>query len=190
MRLERAVLAAAFLVNLSFPGGVVACSCTWGGPFSKVALPKAVIILGEVLSYHKNSMDVQVIEVIKGTEDRTTIKIWGDNGALCRPYVTHFPIGTTWLLAISALPTKTVGEQLRFSSEEGFISSSDNKEYAISVCGEFWLKVRHEEAIGRITVDHHSKLMERVPLKEIIAWLRSNGTAFNLSATPVQVSEQ
>jgi hypothetical protein len=104
--------------------------------------------------------------------------------------VTHFPIGTTWLLAISALPTKTVGEQLKSGSEEGFISSSGNKEYTISVCGEFWLKVSHEEAVGRITVDHHSKLMERAPLKDIITWLRSNGTAFNLSATPVPVSEQ
>jgi len=190
VRFGRAVLGMALLVNLTLPSGAVACRCLWGGPFSKVALHKEVIILGELLSYYKNSMDVQVIEVIKGTEDRKTIRIWGDNGALCRPYVSGFPTGTTWLFAVSALPTKTVGEQLRFSSEEGFISSSDNKEYAISICGEFWLKVRHEEAIGRITVDHHSKLMERVPLKEIIAWLRSNGTAFNLSATPVQVSEQ
>lgn len=190
MRLERAVLAVVFLMTLSFPSGAVACSCTWGGPFSKVALHKAVIILGQVLSYHKNSMDVRVIEVIKGTEDRTTIRIWGDNGALCRPYVTHFPIGTTWLLAISALPTKTVDEQLKSGSEGGFISSSGNKEYAISVCGEFWLKISHEEVVGRITVDHHSKLMERVPLKEIIAWLRSSGTAFRLSTTPVAVPNQ
>jgi len=190
MRLERAVLVVTLLVNLSFPSGAVACSCVWGGPFSKVALHKAVIILGEVLSYHKNSMDVQVIEVIKGTEDRKTIRIWGDDGALCRPYVSLFPIGTTWLFAISALPTKTVGEQLRLSSEEGFISSSGNKEYAISVCGEFWLKVRHEEAVGRITVDHQSKLMERVPLKDIITWLRSNGTAFRLSTTPVAAPNQ
>ena len=180
----------ALLVNLTLPTGAVACSCLWGGPFSKVALHKEVIILGEVLSYHKNSMEVRVIEVIKGTEDRTTIRIWGDNGALCRPYVTHFPIGTTWLLAISALPTKTVGEQLRFSSEEGFISSSDNKEYAISVCGEFWLRVRHEEAVGRITVDHQSKLMERVSLKEIIAWFWSNETVFRLFTTPVAVPNQ
>jgi hypothetical protein len=149
-----------------------------------------VIILGEVLSYHKNSMDVQVIEVIKGTEDRKTIRIWGDNGALCRPYVTYFPIGTTWVLAISALPTKTVGEQLKLGAEEGFISSPGNKEYAISVCGEFWLKVRHEEAVGRITVDHQSKLLERVLLKEIIAWLRSNGTALRLSTTPMPVPNQ
>ena len=190
MRLERVVLAVALLVNLSFPSGAVACSCLWNGPFSKVALHKEVIILGEVLSYHKNSMDVQVIEVIKGTEDRKTIRIWGDNGALCRPYVTHFPIGTTWLLAISALPTKTVGEQLQSGSEEGFISSPANKEYAISVCGEFWLKVRREEAVGRITVDHQSTLMERVPLKDIITWLRSNGTAFKLSTTPVAVPNQ
>ena len=104
--------------------------------------------------------------------------------------MTHFPIGTTWLLAISALPTKTVGEQLKSGSEEGFISSPANKEYTISVCGDFWLKVRREEAVGRITVDLHSKLMERVPLKDIITWLRSNGTAFGLSTTLAPVDNQ
>jgi hypothetical protein len=88
------------------------------------------------------------------------------------------------------LTTKTVGEQLKSGSEEGFISSSGNKEYAISVCGDFWLKVRHEEAVGRITVDLQSKLMERVPLKDIITWLRSNGTAFRLSTTLVAVHNQ
>ena len=79
---------------------------------------------------------------------------------------------------------------MQSGSEEGFISSSGNKEYAISVCGEFWLKVSHEEAVGKITIDHQSKLMERIPLKEIIAWLRSNGTAFRLSTTPVPVPNQ
>ena len=180
----------ALLVNLTLPNGAAACSCLWGGPFSKVALGKEAIILGEIVSYYKNSMEVQVIDVIKGAEDRNTIRIWGDNGALCRPYVSGFPIGTTWVLALSPLPVKTIGEQLKLGSEEGFISSPGNKEYAISVCGDFWLKVRHEEAVGRITVDHHSKLMERVPLKEIIAWLRSGGTAFGLSTSPVPASEQ
>ena len=184
------MLGAALLVTPALPNGAAACSCLWGGPFSKVALHKEVIVLGEVVSYYKNSMDVQVIEVIKGKEKRGTIRIWGDNGALCRPYVSLFPIGTTWLLALSALPTKTVGEQLKLGSEEGFISSPDNKEYDISVCGEFWLKVRREEAVGRITVNHDSKLVERVPLKDIVAWLRSNGTAFRLSTIPVAVPNQ
>lgn len=179
----------ALLVNLSFPSGVAACTCLWNGPFSKVALHKEVIILGEVLSHYKNSMDVQLIEVIRGRERRNTIRIWGDNGALCRLYVTLFPIGTTWLFAGSALPTKTVGEQLKLTSEEGFLSSPDDKEHAISVCGEFWLKVRHDEAVGRITIDHHSKLMERVAVKEIIAWLRSNAMVSTLPPTPVPVSD-
>jgi hypothetical protein len=183
------VLAVASLITLALPNGAAACSCVWGGPFSKVALHKEVIVLGEVSSYYKNSMDVQVIEVIKGKEKRGTIRIWGDNGALCRPYVSLFPIGTTWLLALSALPAKTVGEQLRLGSEEGFISSPDNKEYALSVCGEFWLKVRRQEAVGRITVDHDSRMMERVPLNDIVAWLRSGGTTLTLSPTPIPISD-
>lgn len=189
MRSAGMVLGVALLVSLIPPSGAVACSCLWNGPFSKVALHKEVIILGDVVSYYKNSMEVEIVEVIKGIERRNRIRIWGDNGALCRPYVGLFPIGTTWLFAVSALQTKTVGEQLKAGSEEGFISSPGNQEYAISVCGDFWLKVRHEEAVGRITVDHDSKLIERVPLKDMITWLRSNGMAFKLSTIPAPVSD-
>jgi len=68
---------------------------------------------------------------------------------------------------------------------EGFSSRPGNREYAISVCGDFWLEVRGERAVGRITVDHDSNVLEWVPLSEMLAWLRSNGKAFTLSPTPL-----
>lgn len=183
MRGGRIVLGAVLLANLSLPSLASACSCTWGGPFSRVALGKELIVLGEVLDHYKNSMEVKVIEVIKGTEERRTFRIWGDNGALCRPYVSSFPIGTRWLLAIFALPEKT-GEQPA-AYREGFSSRPGKREYAISVCGDFWLEVRGERAVGRVTVDHHSNVLEWVRLSDILAWLRSSGKAFKLSPTPI-----
>ena len=183
MRVGRTVSVVVLLANLSLPGLAFACSCTWGGPFSRVALGKELSVLGEVLDHYKNSMDVKVIEVIKGKEERRTIRIWGDNGALCRPYVSGFPIGTRWLLAVFPLPEKT-GEQPA-AYREGFSSRPGNREYAISVCGDFWLEVRGERAVGRITVDHNSNVLEWVPLSEMLAWLRLSGKAFTLSPTPL-----
>ncbi|HZY30211.1 MAG TPA: hypothetical protein VFF86_01080 [Candidatus Methylomirabilis sp.] len=158
-RLVRTVAVLVLLAIPGLPNLAFACSCVWAGPFSKVALGKELIVLGEVLSHYKNSMEFQILDVVQGTEERRTIRIWGDNGALCRPYVAHFPIGTRWLLAVFPLPEKT-GETR--PPWQGFASPPGRREYAISVCGDFWLEVRGETAIGRITVNDYSNFLEWV----------------------------
>jgi len=186
-RLVRTVAVLVLLAILGLPKSALACSCMWAGPYAKVALGKELIVLGEVMDHYKNSMEVQIIEVVKGTEERKTIRIWGDNGALCRPYVAHFPIGTRWLLAVFPLPEKT-GETR--PSWQGFASPPGRREYTISVCGDFWLEVRGETAIGRITVNDYSNFLEWVPLGDMLAWLRSNGKSPMLSPTSLSTSSR
>ena len=152
-----AVVAAVLVVLLEAPGVAVACSCTWGGPFTKVALGSDLIVLAEVRSYHRHSMAVTIVEVLEGTGTRQVLRVWGDNGALCRPYVTAFPRGSRWILALRAL------------REPG------GQEYVISICGDFWLEVRGDQAVGRITVAEHGRPLETVPLSDMLAWIRSGG---------------
>jgi len=137
------------------------------------------------LSHYKNSMDVRVIEVLKGTEEGKTIRIWGDTGALCRPYVSHFPVGTTWFFAVQ----KTTGEQAS-SLWERLFPSAHKSDFAISICGDFWLEVRDGRAVGRVTVEHYSNFLEWVPLSEMLTWLRSGGTSSTLSPTPLSTSSR
>jgi hypothetical protein len=177
------------LAVLAIPNLAMACSCVWAGPFAKVAPGRELVVYGEVLDYYGHSMEVKVLEVLKGKEERSTIRIWGDNGALCRPYVTSFPIGTRWLFAVSPL-RETLADKQPASFWEGFFSRAGRKEYAISVCGDFWLAVRGEMAVGRITIEHHSQSQEWVPLKDIVVWIRSNGQAVKLSPTPLSPSDR
>ena len=186
MRFGRLALVTILLAILSPPQWAFACSCMWAGTFSRVAFGKELIVLGEVMDHYKNSMEVKVVEVIRGTEERKTIRIWGDNGALCRPYVSGFPIGTRWLFAAFPLPEPRVGDG-GSSFSEGFHSRPGNRQYAISVCGDFWLEVRGERTVGRITVNDYSNFLEWVPLKDMLAWLRSNGKSPTLSPTPLSV---
>lgn len=145
----------ALLVTLLAPGVALACSCMWNGPFTKVALGTDLVVLAEVRSYHRHSMDVAVVEVLKGGEDRREIRVWGDSGALCRPYVTAFPRGTRWIFALKREP--------------------GTRDYIISVCGEYWLEVRGDQAVGRITVAEHGGIKESAPLVDMLAWIRSGG---------------
>jgi hypothetical protein len=145
----------ALLVTLLAPGVALACSCMWSGPFTKVAPGTDLVVLAEVRSYYRHGMDVGVIDVLKGGEDRSVIRVWGDTDALCRPYVTAFPRGTRWIFALKREP--------------------GTRDYIISVCGEYWLEVRGDQAVGRIKVAEHGGIKESAPLADVLAWIRSGG---------------
>ncbi len=66
------------------------------------------------------------------------IEIWGDSGMMCWPYISEFPEGTTWILALSH------GDEQWGHREE---SKTD---YAISVCGEYSLRLKKNSVIGLI----------------------------------------
>jgi hypothetical protein len=141
-----------------------------------------VVVLGRVVDHRGNSMGVRVIEGIKGNAGGRTIRVWGDNGALCRPYVSSFPVGSTWILAVS--PT---------ASPEGawwtrFLTGRRERAYAISICGDFWLEVRGDRAVGRITAGTPSGRLEWVPLKDMLSWIRASGTGPGLFPTPLSRS--
>jgi hypothetical protein len=145
------------LAALAAPGAALACRCIWAGPFTKVALATDLVVLADVRSYERHGMDVAVIEVLKGEEVRRTIRVWGDDGALCRPYVATFPRGTRWILALE---------------RERETGSSD---YAISGCGAFWLSVRSDQAVGRVSAVERGAPVESIPLASMLAWIRSGG---------------
>ena len=144
---------------LAAPGAALACRCLWAGPFTKVALGTDLVVLAEVRSYDRNSMEVVVIEVLKGEEERRALRIWGDNGALCRPYVTLFPRGTRWIFAL---------ERER---------KPGSRDYMISGCGAFWLEVRGNQATGSVTAAARDGSSESVALPQMLAWIRSGGAS-------------
>ena len=79
--------------------------------------------------------------------------------------MTAFPRGTRWIFALKRLGEPTA------------------RDYAISVCGEYWLEVRGDQAVGRITVAEHGGIKESAPLVDMLAWIRSGG-ATSLAPLP------
>jgi hypothetical protein len=133
-----------FSILLS-PLPTYACSCVDNGSsFVQKAKRAKLVIRGKVTKYHWHkddrehngtplAMTVGVKEVYRGATKLSNIVVWGDNGILCRPYVTQFPIGTEWVLALS---------------EDSWTSKG---ELAVSVCGEYWLSVKGNNVMGRVT---------------------------------------
>jgi hypothetical protein len=140
---RRIAVAAILAIGLGpFAGGPAkACSCMWGGPFLTVAPHAQIIVRVRIRDYHEHgrgpaplAMDVAVLEQLKGPEVARDIRIWGDNGALCRPYVSQFPRGTEWILAIHPPRHERPGAA----------------DYVIPGCGAYWLQVHGDRVKGQI----------------------------------------
>jgi hypothetical protein len=148
-----AAVAAVCFIALSC-GSAWACDCAWGGPFFKVAHNAVAVVRAVVSVYHGESpvgptdMDVQIIEVLSGEAAPSPMRVWGSNGAMCRPYTKQFPLGTEWILAFNgpgSKPGMTPG-------------------YGLSNCGTYWLKVENGEGVGNLDDETKMDAVQRMPL--------------------------
>lgn len=115
--LIRSVLIILFIFFYS--SDVFACSCAfaWNDSFSRTIKNSEFVALVKIISFDKYldqdilghhgkmpySMTVEIIKKYKGKEQRKKIKILGDNGMLCRPYLSSFKINSYYLVSPNAL---------------------------------------------------------------------------------------
>jgi hypothetical protein len=154
-----------------------ACECVWAGPFLSVQSDAPILIRAKVLSYHGNgkysklplAMDVELHEVLRGdVPEGTSLRIWGDDGHLCRPYVTRFPIGSEWILALNGP-----------GSKPGMSPGP-----SISACGEYWLEVKGEMAAGNIDGPAPDSPKQERRLAELRSLLVASPAGSRKSAAP------
>ncbi|MEO0470602.1 MAG: hypothetical protein AAF206_13335, partial [Bacteroidota bacterium] len=85
---------------------------------------------------------VEILTIFKGTETRKNIRIWGDNGFLCRPSIRRFGLQQTYVLSLF------YGED----GTKGIVHPQESAtDYYLSICGEHWLKAdpNRDLATGR-----------------------------------------
>ena len=131
-----------FIFILMLSHKAFACDCESLGAFLKVASETEFVALVKVTRYltfkdidgkrTPMSMEVEIIDIYKGKETRKTIIVWGDNGALCRPYLSRFNQGQYYVIAFYKCKTD---------------------DYFISNCGDYWLNadIKKQIAIGSVT---------------------------------------
>ena len=141
-----------------------ACSCAWAGSFLTVAPRAPLVVRARVLSYHGEraglplAMDLAVVAVLRGELKEERIRVWGDNGMLCRPPVTTFPIGSEWLLALDGPGSKP----------------GMTPDHSISACGRYWLELRDTATVrGNIADDVDMDAVEEMALGELVSRLEA-----------------
>ena len=114
-----------------------ACDCIYNGNFLKMQKRTPLVALIKVTKYLSfdtidnkitpMSMQVEVINKYKGKETRQTFTVWGDNGKLCRPYLSEFKEGVYYVIAFDT------GNQAQKDEKDS--------DYSITACGCYWLSV-------------------------------------------------
>lgn len=151
------------MMLISFNSFACDCECHGDCSFSQissgmefVALVKVIeysdYLDQEIIGYDKKmpfSMTVEIIKKYKGTESRKRIRIWGDDGAQCRPYITEFEVGKYYLIA----PTL-----IKENSELG-----KKDDYDFFFCWTDYLIVDYNKGIA---YGEYSKRKNKIALKE------------------------
>jgi hypothetical protein len=126
------------------------CSCNWRGPFLVVFHDAPLVVRGKILRHNKGeqaTMDVLVLETLRGGLLDSGLRIQMGDGMQCRPDMDNFPIGSEWILALNG-PGAKPGDGL-----------------ALSHCGEYWLKVENDMAFG--SIDSTQDAMKSVSLQNL-----------------------
>ena len=126
------------IVVMGLPSAAQACSCAWQGPFLAVSQQAPLVVRGKIIRHNHDktpSMDLLVLEVLKGAMLDSGLRIQTGDGMHCRPVADNFPVGSEWILALNG-PGSKPGNSI-----------------AISHCGDYWLKVENGQVSGNIDGD-------------------------------------
>ncbi len=158
--------ALATLVVFLFARTAAACSCAGGIGFLDVARG-ALVIRGVVESYvqpegmqHPVAMNVTIRELVAGSYAPKTIRIIGDFGMSCVPYVSNFPLGTEWIFAIHG-PVE--------------VSGLGDENFSFPPCAGAWLTVVNGKANGELSMLLGIHEVDLPVLRELIANPASHG---------------
>ncbi len=141
-----------------------ACECVANDPFLTVAQKADFISLIKVKRYlsYKSingkstpmSMEVEIVKKYKGIETRKTIVIWGDNGILCRPYLSQFEVGQSYVMSL-----------LKGSTGRGNEGEKET-DYFVSICGKYWLSADMKSKRVTGVISDHEKSLSLKELKK------------------------
>lgn len=141
------------------PGPEARCSCLWQGSFSDVQAGADLVISGEVVARKGNSIDLEVADILRGTEYQNPVRIWLRARNYCRPDADDFPPGSEWVMALTRIEEVPPGG---FDPATPNISYGRERDYYLPDCGGYWLQLRGGRVTGNLVDaprwDHQPKM--------------------------------
>lgn len=143
------------LVFLTSLQATFACSCFGPNTFCEVLnppyenpefwIPDAVVMAVPLQQYHYG-IDLLIVRVFQGEMNNDTVRVWGDNGALCRLY-TGWNAGDTLVLGLDR--TDLMGNEIHNPEYPADLERPED--YMISGCGVYLLDLEDNQVEGWIS---------------------------------------
>ncbi len=158
------------IVLITFLLSFTAYGCSCGGPetfcetldFQPI---EYITVKAVMLDAVDHGMDVKIISLYNGELPMDTIRVWGDNGILCRVYTDRFEIKDTIIMKLYTI-NEIFDEFNGIGEKVG--------DYELSICGLHYLWVRDNKVLGKITaqtqemeLDQFEELMSNEKLSEV-----------------------
>ncbi|HEX2618359.1 MAG TPA: T9SS type A sorting domain-containing protein [Flavobacteriales bacterium] len=139
---------------LLFPASATfACSCIGNNSYCETLAPDWFVnpeatALVVKLSTVEYGITVKVVQTLNGATLRNdTITVWGDNGGLCRIYLTGIQDGDTLVLGLNTCDL--MGNSIWNPDYPPDLESAED--YQVSGCGVYALNYNNGQVVGAIT---------------------------------------
>ncbi len=124
-----------------------ACSCLWQGSFADVEGKADLVVSGVVSASKGNSIDLELIETLRGESTLPEVRVWMQARDYCRPPVEDFPVGSSWVMALIRIDRDVPGG---FDPATPNISYGRIGDYYLSACGGYWLSLKGGHVTGAL----------------------------------------
>jgi len=163
---------------------VLACDCEYQGSFMKMTQRTPLVAVVKVIKYltfkeiyyvkTPMSMEVEIVEIYKGKEDRKTVIVWGDIGYLCRPYLSEFKEGQYYAIAFDK------------GNFHGRHPDEKDTDYSISICGAYWVTVDFGKSNVTGDIDSGNRTISTIRLPDLRSRLMNAEQSNKVSGLQIQ----
>jgi hypothetical protein len=108
------------------------------------------------------SATFEIIEILKGKEDNRVIKAFGDDGAMCRPYIDNFRVDNYYVVGLFKCKDA--------DRRNGIKETTDD--YFVNECGEYWLDFDNDKKTVSGLIEKNRKKRKTVSLDNFKVMLK------------------
>jgi hypothetical protein len=138
------------------------CTCDFEGNFLKMSKHVDLIAVVEMTDYSDfvsvdeemptvkkpETITFNVLKIIKGSETRKEIRVYGDDGKLCRPGIQDFKKGKYYVIGLHKCQN--------YKRTSGTLETADY--YSVSICGAYWIDYSPTDKIVKGVIDKKRKV--------------------------------
>jgi len=124
------------------------CDCLWRGPFTRVQSETDLVVSATITAARGNSVDLKIDRILRGEPHSDEIRVWLDDGNLCRAEAGSFALQSQWVMALDRIEQLPPGG---FNPNTPNISFGRVGDYSLSRCGGYWLRQSENLVTGNLS---------------------------------------